>query len=246
MSRATGAGSYRAVLMLPFALRTFVPALTGRLAYGLFPLATLFTIYQATGSYATAGLATAAFGLTSITLPAKARLVDRLGQRTSLPPLALICSVALASATLVTPPFALVTLIAVAGLAAPPLGSAMRATWRTLTLDTNRHRDSAALRRRLPGGRRPDRTAPPHRGEHLGQRGRERRQRLRRGPGRYDRRPARHHPGLPDRRGPTDRHRRDRRTADPPKARRGRRALTVPVLAVVRGVATTARRGTQW
>ena len=42
MSRAVGAGSYRAVLVLPFALRTFVPAIGGRLAYGVFPLATLY------------------------------------------------------------------------------------------------------------------------------------------------------------------------------------------------------------
>ena len=74
MSRATRAGSYRDVLLLPSALRTFVPALAGRLAYGVFPLATLFAVHQATGSYATAGLAVAAFGLASITLPAKARL----------------------------------------------------------------------------------------------------------------------------------------------------------------------------
>ena len=95
MSRAPGAGSYRAVLRLPFALRTFVPALAGRLAYGVFPLATLFTVQQATGSYATAGVAVAAFGLASLTLPAKARLADRFGQRAALPPLALLCAAAL-------------------------------------------------------------------------------------------------------------------------------------------------------
>lgn len=133
MSRAARAGSYRAVLMLPSALRTFVPALGGRLAYGLFPLATLFTVHQATGSYATAGLAVAAFGLASLTLPAKARLTDRYGQRPVLPPLALVTALALVAATLTTDPVALVTLIGLAGLTAPPLGSAMRATWRRLT-----------------------------------------------------------------------------------------------------------------
>jgi len=133
MSRATRAGSYRAVLLLPYAPRTFAPALAGRLAYGVFPLATLFTVQQATGSYATAGLALAAFGLASITLPAKARLADRFGQRATLPPLAALCATALTAATFVTDPAGLVALIAVAGLAAPPLGSAMRSNWRRLT-----------------------------------------------------------------------------------------------------------------
>ena len=136
MSRAVGAGSYRAVLSLPFASRTFVPALGGRLAYGLFPLATLFTIIDATGSYATAGLALALFGLTSIALPAKARLADRLGQRRTLPVLALLCAAALTAAATTHSPPALVTLIGLAGLAAPPLGPAMRSTWRVLTQGT--------------------------------------------------------------------------------------------------------------
>ncbi|NMO53175.1 MFS transporter [Actinoplanes sp. TBRC 11911] len=139
MSRAVGVGR---VLLLPFALRTFVPALIGRLAYGLFPLATLFTVQQATGSYAAAGLAVAAFGLASITLPAKARLVDRLGPRRVLPPLALGCALALALAVWSSDAFVLVALIAAAGLAAPPLGAAMRSLWRVLT------HDSAELKQR--------------------------------------------------------------------------------------------------
>jgi predicted MFS family arabinose efflux permease len=136
VSRAVGVGSYRSVLSLPFALRTFVPALGGRLAYGLLPLATLFTILHATGSYATAGLALALFGLTSIALPAKARLADRFGQRRTLPVLALLCAAALTAAVTTRSPTVLVTLIGLAGLAAPPLGPAMRSTWRVLTQGT--------------------------------------------------------------------------------------------------------------
>jgi predicted MFS family arabinose efflux permease len=136
MPRATRAGSYRAVLSLPFALRTFVPALGGRLAYGLLPLALLFTVVDATGSYATAGLALAVFGLTGVTLPVKARLADRLGQRRTLPALALLCAAALTAAVTTDSPVGLVILIGLAGLAAPPLGPAMRATWRLLTLGT--------------------------------------------------------------------------------------------------------------
>jgi MFS family permease len=137
MPHAPGVGSYRAVFRLPFALRTFVPALAGRLAYGVFPLATLFTVQQATGSYATAGAAVAAFGLASITLPAKARLADRFGQRATLPPMAVLCAAALTAAAFVTDGVTLVALIGAAGLAAPPLGPAMRSTWRQLTAGTD-------------------------------------------------------------------------------------------------------------
>ena len=58
MPGTTRAGSYRDVLLLPHALRTFVPALFGRLSYGLLPLSALFTIQQSTNSFATAGAET--------------------------------------------------------------------------------------------------------------------------------------------------------------------------------------------
>jgi predicted MFS family arabinose efflux permease len=129
------AGSYRDVLLLPNALRTFVPALLGRLSYGLLPLSALFTIQQSTNSFATAGAAVAAFGLASLSMPLKARLVDRYSQRRVLPPLALICALGLAitaSARTTNAAF-LVILVGITGLFAPPLGPSMRATWRLLT-----------------------------------------------------------------------------------------------------------------
>jgi predicted MFS family arabinose efflux permease len=135
MPGTTRAGSYRDVLLLPHALRTFVPALIGRLAYGLLPLSALFTVHQTTGSFAAAGLAVAAFGLASLSMPLKARLVDRFSQRRVLPPLALICALGLAltaSARTSNAVF-LVALVGVAGLFAPPLGPSMRATWRLIT-----------------------------------------------------------------------------------------------------------------
>ncbi|MEU4242230.1 MFS transporter [Actinoplanes sp. NPDC026619] len=125
------AGSYRDVLRLPSALRIFAPALAGRLAYGLLPLATLFTVHQTTGSFAAAGLALALFGLTSITLPLKSRLADRRPARLAW--MALACAVSLAVAAFVPWP---VPFVALAGLAAPPLGPAMRSAWRRLTEGT--------------------------------------------------------------------------------------------------------------
>ena len=66
-------------------------------SYGLRPLSVLFTIQQSTGSFATAGGVVAAFGLTSILLPLKSRLVDRHGQASVLAPMALLCAGALAT-----------------------------------------------------------------------------------------------------------------------------------------------------
>lgn len=142
MPRPAAAGSYRAVLLLPFALRTFVPALGGRLAYGLLPLATLFTVQQSTGSYTRAGLSVALFGLASITLPLKSRLADTHGHRRVLPWLALACALLLAGAALTPWP---VLFVALAGLAAPPLGPAMRSTWRSLTDGTTLKERAYAL-----------------------------------------------------------------------------------------------------
>ncbi|WP_203589769.1 MFS transporter [Streptomyces sp. SID13031] len=135
MPGTTRAGSYRDVLLLPHALRTFVPALVGRLSYGLLPLSALFTVHQSTNSFATAGAAVAAFGLASLSMPLKARLVDRFSQRRVLPPLALLCALGLAltASARTTNATLLVLLVGITGLFAPPLGPPMRATWRLLT-----------------------------------------------------------------------------------------------------------------
>jgi predicted MFS family arabinose efflux permease len=130
VSGTTRAGSYRDVLMLPSALRTFVPALGGRLSYGLLPLSLLFTIQQSTGSFSTAGAAVAIFGLASLSMPYKARLVDRFSQRRVLPVLAVGCSAALLAIAWWT---SNLVLVGAAGLLAPPLGPSMRSNWRLLT-----------------------------------------------------------------------------------------------------------------
>ena len=138
MSGTVRAGSYRDVLLLPLALRTFVPALFGRLSYGLLPLSLLFTVQQSTNSFATAGAAVAIFGFASLSMPYKARLVDRFSQRRILPPLAVGCSAALLVIASTT---SNLVLVAAAGLLAPPLGPSMRSNWRLLT-------DGSALKER--------------------------------------------------------------------------------------------------
>jgi hypothetical protein len=139
MDTAAGDWSYRQLLALPHAFRVFSAALVGRLAYALLPLSTLFTIQESTGSFAAAGVAIAVFGVMSVTLPVKSRLVDRRGQRRVLTPLALVSGAALLGVSLLSmsgrglSPVLAIGLIGVAGLAAPPLGPAMRSTWRRLT-----------------------------------------------------------------------------------------------------------------
>ncbi|WP_328320317.1 MFS transporter [Kribbella sp. NBC_00382] len=147
MPGTTRAGSYRDVLLLPHALRTFVPALFGRLSYGLLPLSALFTIQQSTNSFATAGAAVAAFGLASLSMPLKARLVDRFSQRRVLPVLALLCALGLGlvASARTTNAALLVTLVGVTGVFAPPLGPSMRATWRLITEGTELKQRAYAL-----------------------------------------------------------------------------------------------------
>jgi predicted MFS family arabinose efflux permease len=137
VSSTSRAGSYRDVLLLPNALRTFAPALLGRLSYGLLPLSALFTVQHSTDSFATAGIAVAAFGLASLSMPFKARLVDRHSQRRVLPVLAALCAAGLAAiaflGTTDAAGPALVILAGVTGLLAPPLGPSMRSNWRLIT-----------------------------------------------------------------------------------------------------------------
>jgi predicted MFS family arabinose efflux permease len=149
VSSTSRAGSYRDVLLLPNALRTFAPALLGRLSYGLLPLSTLFTVQHSTDSFATAGTALAAFGLASLSMPFKARLVDRHSQRRVLPVLATLCAAGLAATAFLGTTDAagpaLVILAGVAGLLAPPLGPSMRSNWRLITAQSTLKERAYAL-----------------------------------------------------------------------------------------------------
>src|ERR1039457_2546597 len=60
MSRPQRALTYRAVLSLPGALRSFTAASLGRLAYGTIGLSLLLVVHQATHSFAVAGTGSAA------------------------------------------------------------------------------------------------------------------------------------------------------------------------------------------
>jgi MFS family permease len=127
-----------AVLRLPHARPLLLASLVGRLANATGPLGVVLFVQQQTGSLAQAGAASAAIALTSgLLAPVRGRLVDRHGQRRSLPPMALAFAAALAGLVTVAGPgpaamVATVGLAAAAGAAAPPLGASMRVLWISL------------------------------------------------------------------------------------------------------------------
>ncbi|WP_244362957.1 MFS transporter [Streptomyces aquilus] len=133
--------SYAAVLSVPYARRTFVPALVGRLSYGVAPLAVMLAVTRATGSYAVAGVVMALFGATVVFLsPYRAALVDRHGPRRALIPMSLLhagllCALAAVSWRPGAPAVVLGAVAAATGACAPPLGPTMRSVWGRLVDD---------------------------------------------------------------------------------------------------------------
>ncbi|MFJ3089694.1 MFS transporter [Streptomyces sp. NPDC086838] len=133
--------SYAAVLRVPHAARAFAAALTGRLSYGIAPLALLLAVKDATGSYSAAGGVMALFGAASVLLtPARAGLIDRYGPRRALPPMAGLYAVLLTVLALATwrpgaSALVLGALATAAGACTPPLGPVMRTLWSELVPD---------------------------------------------------------------------------------------------------------------
>ncbi|MEU2024519.1 MFS transporter [Streptomyces sp. NPDC016469] len=143
--------SYAAVLRVPHAARTFAAALTGRLSYGIAPLALLLAVKDATGSYSAAGTVMALFGAASVFLsPARAGLIDRYGPRRALPPMAGLYAVLLAVLALATwrpgaSSLVLGVLATAAGACTPPLGPVMRTLWSELVPDRDLLRRAYSL-----------------------------------------------------------------------------------------------------
>jgi MFS family permease len=130
--------SYVAILRRPHARPLLAASLLGRLSNATGPLSVVLFVQSETGSLAQAGAASAAIALTSgLLAPVRGRLVDRLGQRRCLPPMAAVFAAALAGMVAVAGPgpaavAATVGLAATAGAAAPPLGASMRVLWISL------------------------------------------------------------------------------------------------------------------
>ena len=114
-----------------------VASIVGRLSLGMTSLALLLLVREETGSYAAAGLVSAAYALSYGVLgPARARSADRTGPSRSLVLTALLhppCLVVLVLLAQAGAPAAVLLLPAVAaGATVPPLGPVMRALWGSL------------------------------------------------------------------------------------------------------------------
>ena len=126
--------TYAGLLARPGARRAFGAAAVARLSFGMAGLSLLLLIHQATGSFAAAGAASGAFSAGTLTAPVKARLMDRRGQRVTLPLLGLGAAAALLVMALLgragcRNPAPYIAACAVAGALMPPVGAAMRARW---------------------------------------------------------------------------------------------------------------------
>jgi Major Facilitator Superfamily len=127
------------VLGLPGAARAFVPSLIGRLSLAMAVMAIVLAVQRTTGSFTSAGAASGAFGFANVAAaPWRARAIVRWGQRRTLTPLGLTqaasyLGLALAVHPPTTPAPVFLGLSAAAGLAAPPLGAAMRTAWTSIT-----------------------------------------------------------------------------------------------------------------
>jgi hypothetical protein len=130
-----GLARYREVLSLPGAAAFFASAAVARLGAAMTILGVLWAVRGATGSFASAGVTTAAFALADATVgPQVARLVEDRGQRRVLPWSTAVFAVAVAAlvagAGLRLPLAALALMAATAGASVPQVGSFSAARWR--------------------------------------------------------------------------------------------------------------------
>lgn len=124
---------YGRFLSVPGVPRLFGSMLVGRLPAGMLGLAIILRITESGGSYALAGLVTAAYTVgMGLAAPVVSRLVDRCGQTVVLVPSAiamLTCSLVLALLPASAPAWLLMVTGALVGAAMPPLASASRTMW---------------------------------------------------------------------------------------------------------------------
>ncbi|MBB6348195.1 MFS transporter [Nonomuraea muscovyensis] len=124
---ATG---YRPLLRAPGAAAFFLTAAVGRVGIAMTGLGLVWLLHARTGSYGTAGLATAGFALAEALIgPHLARLVDRFGQTRVLPFSLLAHGAAIAGVLASTTPTGAITAATCAGAVVPQLGALSAARW---------------------------------------------------------------------------------------------------------------------
>jgi MFS family permease len=125
-----------------------VSVLIGRLPIGIFSLAIVLLVRHETGSFAQAGIASAAWALgAGLVAPLQGRLVDRFSQPAVLIPSALLNASAVAafvlSARAGSPTWLLAVFAWLGGAALPPLGACMRSIWADAFADDASARNTA-------------------------------------------------------------------------------------------------------
>jgi MFS family permease len=140
--------AYPLLLRPPGARALLIAALVGRIPIGVFSLAIVLVVRRQTGSFAQAGIATAAFAIgAGLVAPLQGRLVDRIGQPAVLVPSGLLNAAALGGLVIAAessaPTSVLAVLAALGGAAVPPLAACMRSQWATLFADDADARETA-------------------------------------------------------------------------------------------------------
>jgi MFS family permease len=126
---------YRSVLRHPGFAWLLGWSLVGRLPMGMVGLAIILAVTSGSGTYARAGLVSAAYiAGAGVTAPLVGRLVDRVGRRRVLLPLAIVYVglVAGLAAKVGAGAWWQLTVAALAGGCQPPIASAVRSLWPTL------------------------------------------------------------------------------------------------------------------
>jgi len=141
---------YRVLFAIPGARTPVVLSALGSLPIGMFGLAILLLVRDASGSFAQAGRVVGVFSLANaIGAVAQGRMMDRLGQTRVLRGAALLHLPALvalvASAKAGAPVWALALLALWGGATIPQVPAAMRSLWGMLVLDPERRETAYAL-----------------------------------------------------------------------------------------------------
>jgi predicted MFS family arabinose efflux permease len=121
---------YRSLLRTPGAAAFFLTATIGRVGIAMTGLGLVWLLHARTGSYTTAGLATAGFALAEALVgPQVARLIDRFGQTVVLPFCLLAHGIAVAGVLMSTTQLTAIAASTCAGAAIPQLGALSAARW---------------------------------------------------------------------------------------------------------------------
>jgi MFS family permease len=130
----SGRARYSAVLRIRHVAPLLAASMLARLPFGMYALALVLYLSHERDSFAVAGLVDGAFGIgAAVGLPVQSRLIDRLGHRRVLLPLAFFDGAATAGLVALTeagaPTAALMACGLAGGFAIPNIGAALRALW---------------------------------------------------------------------------------------------------------------------